>query len=171
MSVNSAMTAIADKIRTLLGISGTMGLDGMSANLQTAVTTADTQADLIARIETALEGKMAASSAASVDIDTAIAFPSTNTTSISFDGLPAEPKMFCICPIGNISSISSTRTVLNVVFDGNNIRGVYTNGTTAAHSESYFRWSYSNGTLVVSTSSTTNGGYFRSFQYMLVYVV
>lgn len=59
MSVNSAMTAIADKIRTLLGISGTMGLDGMSANLQTAVTTVDTQTDLITQIEAALEGKTA----------------------------------------------------------------------------------------------------------------
>ena len=35
MSVNSKMAAIADKIRTLLGISGTMGLDAMSSNLST----------------------------------------------------------------------------------------------------------------------------------------
>lgn len=59
MSVNSAMTAIADKIRTLLGTSDTMGLDNMSTNLQTAVTTVDTQTDLITQIEAALEGKTA----------------------------------------------------------------------------------------------------------------
>lgn len=35
MSVNSKMTAIADKIRALLGVSGTMGLDAMSTNLAT----------------------------------------------------------------------------------------------------------------------------------------
>lgn len=38
MSVSSKMTAIADKIRALLGISGTMGLDAMAANLATEQT-------------------------------------------------------------------------------------------------------------------------------------
>ena len=43
MSVNSKMTAIADKIRTLRGISGTMGLDTMATHIgneQTAITAA-----------------------------------------------------------------------------------------------------------------------------------
>lgn len=35
MSVNSKMTAIADQIRTLLGLTGTMGLDEMAAHLGT----------------------------------------------------------------------------------------------------------------------------------------
>lgn len=35
MSVNSKMSAIADKIRALLGITGTMGLDAMATNLTT----------------------------------------------------------------------------------------------------------------------------------------
>lgn len=35
MSVNSKMTAIADKIRILCGITGTMGLDAMASNLAT----------------------------------------------------------------------------------------------------------------------------------------
>lgn len=38
MSVNSEMTAIADKIRALLGLSGTMGLDAMATNLETEQT-------------------------------------------------------------------------------------------------------------------------------------
>lgn len=38
MSVNSNMTAIADKIRALLGLSGTMGLDAMATNLETEQT-------------------------------------------------------------------------------------------------------------------------------------
>ena len=33
MSINTAMTAIADKIRGLLGLSGAMGLDAMASNL------------------------------------------------------------------------------------------------------------------------------------------
>ena len=43
MSVNSKMTAIADKIRTLRGISGPMGLDTMATHIgneQTAITAA-----------------------------------------------------------------------------------------------------------------------------------
>lgn len=35
MSVNTKMTAIADKIRALLGLTGTMGLDAMATNLGT----------------------------------------------------------------------------------------------------------------------------------------
>ena len=38
MSVNSKMTAIADKIRALLGITGTMDLDYMETNLGTVQT-------------------------------------------------------------------------------------------------------------------------------------
>lgn len=57
MSIQSKMTAIADKIRTLLGISGTMGLDSMATNLGNAVTEVNSQASLISQITTALEGK------------------------------------------------------------------------------------------------------------------
>lgn len=57
MSVKSKMTAIADKIRTLLGQTGTMGMDAMSTNLGTAVSECDTQADLIEQIKTAIAGK------------------------------------------------------------------------------------------------------------------
>lgn len=38
MSVNSKMKAVADKIRSLLGIDGTMGLDAMASNLGTVQT-------------------------------------------------------------------------------------------------------------------------------------
>ena len=59
MSVNSKMTAIADKIRTLLGRTGAMGLDAMATNLNTAVNECDTQAALIAQIKEALAEKAA----------------------------------------------------------------------------------------------------------------
>ena len=59
MSVNSKMTAIADKIRALLGITGTMGMDAMANNLNSAVTEVDSQAALIQQIKTALDGKTA----------------------------------------------------------------------------------------------------------------
>ena len=48
MSVNSKMSAIADKIRSLLGLTGTMGLDAMATNLATANThVADALAALV----------------------------------------------------------------------------------------------------------------------------
>lgn len=57
MVVNSKMTAIADKIRDLLGISDKMGLDSMTTNLGTAVNEVNTQAELIRQIKAALEAK------------------------------------------------------------------------------------------------------------------
>lgn len=57
MSVNAKMTAVADKIRALLGISGTMGLDAMATNVGNAVDAVDAQSALIQQIKTALNGK------------------------------------------------------------------------------------------------------------------
>lgn len=57
MSVNSKMTAIADKIRTLLGITGTMGMDAMATNLGKAVTEVDAQTALIQQIKILLFGE------------------------------------------------------------------------------------------------------------------
>lgn len=50
MSVQTKMTAIADKIRSLLGLSDAMGLDAMATNLDNANTEVATQEDLIAQI-------------------------------------------------------------------------------------------------------------------------
>lgn len=57
MSINSKMTAIANGIRKLLGLSGTMGLDDMATNLNTAQNEVDTQADLIAQLRNTLADK------------------------------------------------------------------------------------------------------------------
>ena len=57
MSVNSKMTAIADRIRTLTGSSSTMGLDAMADQLGEANNEVSTQADLIEQILIALQGK------------------------------------------------------------------------------------------------------------------
>ena len=59
MSVNSKMTAIADKIRVLSGTSGAMGLDAMATHVNTANSNVSTEAGLIAQIQSALEGKAA----------------------------------------------------------------------------------------------------------------
>lgn len=59
MSFGAKMTSIADKIRAILGVSGTMGLDAMATNLGTAENAVDTQNALIQQIKTALNGKAA----------------------------------------------------------------------------------------------------------------
>ena len=130
------------------------------------------QTDLIAQIEVALEGKTAGGS--SMTIKTTTTKPSSNTTSISFTGLTAEPKMFAICPTGNIT-LGSTRFVTGVMYDGSKTHGVYgyksSSTSTSYYSASYFTWTYSGGTLKVSTNSSTNGGNFTSSAtYQLTYV-
>ena len=57
MSVNSKMTAIADEIRELSGTTGAMVLDAMASNLSKANAEVVDQADLLAQVLVALDGK------------------------------------------------------------------------------------------------------------------
>ena len=59
MSVNSKMTAIANKIRTMLGLTGKMGLDDMANNLDAAQNEVEDQAGLIAQLQNVLAIKSA----------------------------------------------------------------------------------------------------------------
>ena len=54
MSVYERMTAIADRLRTLLGVPGALGLYEMSDYLDAAIRASDTQADLIDQIKGAI---------------------------------------------------------------------------------------------------------------------
>lgn len=134
----------------------------------------DQQTSLIAQIKTALDGKVSPASQAP-DIKTTK--PNSNSTSISFTGLTAQPRMFAICPTGDIT-LGTTRFVTGVMYDGSTTHGTcgYRSNTSGAsssyYSNSYFTWTYSNGTLTVRTSSATNGGNFTSsVTYQLTYIV
>ena len=109
-----------------------------------------------------------------ITVETATA-SGAGSTSISFTGLSGEPKMFSVCAVAQFNN-SATRCVVSVMFDGTTTYGnwVYQSSNKSwgilYASSSYFSFTYSNGTLTISTSSTTNGGVFRSgTNYRLIY--
>lgn len=114
-----------------------------------------------------------ASGGSGATVKTTTASTSSNATSISFTGLSATPKAFSVM-LDQQSSLGSTRYVISVTYDGTTTRGTYgyssSNTRYVYYSESYFSFTYNTGTLTVSTSSSTNGGYFRSgYSYRLIY--
>lgn len=82
------IVAIADEIRTLSGTTDTMGLDTMTFYTRDANNEVDTQADLIAQIQTALEGK---ASGSELMLQAKTATPTTASQTITpdsgYDGL------------------------------------------------------------------------------------
>lgn len=89
MSVFSILTSIADKIRSLLGIRGKLGLDAMDANLQTANTEVATQEDLMNQIIVALEGKSASGGTAKEEQEKSVDIIENGTTEV----LPDDGKV------------------------------------------------------------------------------
>lgn len=57
--LDADLTSVANGIRSILGSTAKMGLDGMPTQLGTAVSEISTQADLMAQLSTILEGKAA----------------------------------------------------------------------------------------------------------------
>lgn len=170
---SESLTSIANKIRVLSGTEDSMSLNAMENHINEANENVNTESELISQIMTVLRGKTNIE-IPEVVINTATAKLSSNGTSISFTGLSEEPKMFAICPTGNIS-LGTTRYVTSVIYDGTTTQGTYgyRSGSTGTsyYSSSYFTWTYTNGTLTVKTSSSTNGGNFSSsVTYQLAYV-
>ena len=91
------------------------------------------------------------------DISTKEVTPNSNALSIEFTGLTGEPSAFAIQPVENIT-LSSTRSVVSVTYDGTKTEGVcgYSSGSfmsssaTNAYFASNFTWKYENGTLTVT---------------------
>lgn len=117
-------------------------------------------------------------SGGSSTIATATTTPSSNATSISFT-VTGQPKAFMVQMVAATYTMTSGYYVVeSVMYDGSATTGNYYyyksgggSGHTQNFSNSYFSFTYSNGTLTVSSNSSTNGGYFYSDkQYKLTYV-
>lgn len=96
-----------------------------------------------------------------------------------FTGLLGEPKMFAIengpleAADGSQIGLNTTRLVCDVIYDGTTVFATtgYRSGSTAyIYRYQNFTFTYSNGTLTVTSPGTSTGGTFRSGQYKLIYV-
>lgn len=91
MSLNDKMTAIANKIRSILGITGAMGLDDMDSGLGDCQNIVDSQAELLDQAILAIANKSAGSRDPELQSKTAIPSESIQTimADSGYDGLSA----------------------------------------------------------------------------------
>ena len=106
----------------------------------------------------------------SANLGTAETQVGSGATSVTFTGLTDEPDYFSVIFKSNFGTSSGYQRVISVVYDGTNTYGLaMDSGAKALSSWSY---TYSNGTLTVSSSGTNDGGYFHQpGYYQLTYGV
>ncbi len=92
----------------------------------------------------------------------------SGATSITFTGLTAEPDYFSCIFKSSFSTSSGYQRVMGVVYDGNSIYGNALD--SSAHALTSWTYSYSNGSLTITSTGTNNGGYFHQpGNYQLTY--
>lgn len=162
MSVNSKMTAIADKIRTLLGITGSMGLDAMATNIGNAVNEVDAQDTLIQQIIAALNGKTAGGGSS----QPTMAIKSGTTTSRTINtGLSDIEQFFIYKESLNTTGLihlhytkSATSRLYASAWNTNNYGSkTVTNGTGGT--------SVSGGSITISATQATQGALSSNITY------
>lgn len=109
-------------------------------------------------------------------IKTLTSTPDSNSLTLSFSSLEAEPKFFSVTPTDNIT-LATTRYITGIEYDGTNLRTSYSykqssyGNSYTSYDTSNVSQSYSNGTLTLTSASTTSAGYFRSgVEYQLTYI-
>ena len=107
------------------------------------------------------------------NIDALTVKPSSASTTFAISGLKGEPKAFMLQYTGNIT-LASTRYVVSASGEGTTRRVTYGyksgNNGYVYSSASYLTATYSNGTLTLKTSSSSNGGNFYNGNYSFIYV-
>ena len=116
------------------------------------------------------------SGGSSATVETATATPSSNSTTLSFS-VSGQPKMFAVQIVKNASYISgaSSRYITSAICSGNSVvytTCIYKSGSSAReYNYSTSTWSYSNGTLTITSAGSNTSGYFMSgTQYRLIYI-
>lgn len=87
----------------------------------------------------------------------------SGATSIAFTGLTDEPDYFSVVFKSDFGTSSGYQRVMAVVYDGNSTYGMAMD--SSAKAESAWSYTYNNGTLTVSSTSTSSGGYFHQPGY------
>lgn len=87
----------------------------------------------------------------------------SGATSITFTGLSDEPTCFACIFTGNIGTSSGYTRAHVVVFDGSSIYGMEMGSGSSATSN--WTKSYSSGSLTITSTSTSAGGYFHQPGY------
>ena len=87
----------------------------------------------------------------------------SGATSVSFTGLTAEPEYFTVMFTGSFGTSSGYTRTMAVVFDGASVYGMEM-GSGAVASSNWTK-SYSNGTLTITSTSSSAGGYFHQPGY------
>lgn len=99
----------------------------------------------------------------SANIGTSDVQVGSGATSIAFAGLTEEPTCWSLIFKSNFGTSSGYQRVMAVADDGNSTYGVAMD--SGASAESAWTSSYNNGTLTISSQSTSAGGYFHQPGY------
>lgn len=106
----------------------------------------------------------------SSDIKTSDVQVGSGATSITFTGLTDRPKYFSCIFKSDFSTSSGYQRVIVVTYDGTSTYGMEMD--SSAHAASHWTYSYSGGSLTITSSGTNQGGYFHQpGYYQLTYAV
>lgn len=106
----------------------------------------------------------------SSDVHTANVQVGSGATSITFTGLSGRPSYFSCVFKSSFGTSSGYQRVIDVVNDGTSTYGNAMD--SAAKAQTSWSYTYSGGSLTISSASTNNGGYFHQpGYYQLTYVV
>ena len=99
----------------------------------------------------------------SSNIDTKEVQVGSGATSITFTGLEAEPDYFSCVFESSFGTSSGYQRVITVVNDGSETYGLAMD--SSAKAQTSWSYSYSNGSLTITSQGTNNGGYFHQPGY------
>lgn len=107
-------------------------------------------------------------------IDSVTVTPSSRELSITFTGLKAQPLAFCCTQEGQTTFSKSYRWIVSVVYDGTTVHNE-THGVSGSSMIGYTftncTWSYSNGSLTITSPSSGANGYFKDgITHRLMYI-